>query len=92
MSAHVDSKPCKALEGLLQRVADGRAKGLERAYALAHAARCTGCGTFLERMRATLTVLRTAAKSEPPADAMDRLRAQIDALGGSNPGPMGPGD
>ncbi len=80
MNAQVNSKPCKALEGLLQRVADGRAKGLERAYALAHAARCTGCGTFLERMRATLTVLRTTAKAEPPADAMDRLRARLESL------------
>ena len=74
-----DRAPCRAMEGALQKVADGSAKGLERAYALAHAARCTGCGTFLERLKVTLDALK-ASRQAPAPDAIERLRSQIQHL------------
>jgi hypothetical protein len=67
------------MEGALQKVADGSAKGLERAYAVAHAARCVGCGTFLERLKVTIGALR-AAREAPAPETIERLRSQIQNL------------
>jgi hypothetical protein len=67
--------PCRHMESLLQEAADGSAKGWRRWYAVAHAARCTRCGTFLGRMQAMVKVL-SETKDEPiPEDAKERLLA-----------------
>jgi molybdenum cofactor biosynthesis enzyme MoaA len=70
------------MENLLQEVAAGSAKGWRRWYAVAHAARCSQCGTFLQRITVSLDVLKSA-KSSPATDqeAVDRLRQKIQSLG-----------
>ncbi len=70
-----EGPPCRNMEALLQGVADGSLKGIRKWYAVAHATRCSHCGTFLARLRETLELLR-AAKSvaPPPADAMERMK------------------
>lgn len=59
-------EPCRAMEPLLQRTADGSANWLVRAYALAHAARCGRCGRFLANLQTTLGHLRTSRETVPP--------------------------
>jgi hypothetical protein len=73
-----DGPPCAHMENLLQQAADGSSKGLKRWYAVAHAARCHRCGTFLERLQMTLKVVRQAKEADVDEDAMARLRALVD--------------
>jgi hypothetical protein len=70
---HEEGPPCRSMEGLLQRTADGSARGLARWYALAHAARCGRCARFLQRLEATLVRLRATKESDPPAAVQARL-------------------
>jgi len=68
-----DGPPCSHMEGLLNKTADGSAKGLARWYALAHAARCGRCGRFLRRLEQMLGTLSSAKKEEPKPDVLSRL-------------------
>lgn len=70
-----DGPPCSHMEKLLQEAADGSITGLKKIYTLAHAARCHRCGTFLERMKLTISALQSQ-KQEVPQDAMERLKAK----------------
>lgn len=72
-------KPCKHMEPLLHRTADGSAGWLTRVYALAHAARCPRCGPFLHNLRLGLAKLRGARAKEVPEDAMARLEERLEA-------------
>ncbi len=76
MKLHNDSEcaPCSHMENLLHQAADDSARGWRKWYALSHAARCGRCGRFLDRLRSTLSDLKSA-KSEPSADTLERLKA-----------------
>jgi hypothetical protein len=50
--------PCRHMEGLLNREADGTANPWQRWYALAHALRCTRCRRYLEALQAMVDRLR----------------------------------
>lgn len=54
MNFHKDTsdslEPCKHMEGMLNRTADGTASKAVRWYAQYHAAHCVRCGTFLKRV------------------------------------------
>ena len=67
-----EGPPCRNMEGLLNRAADGSSKGLARWYALSHAARCGRCGRFLARLRTTLEKLRTS-KEQPSQEVVERI-------------------
>ncbi|MDX2065068.1 MAG: hypothetical protein SFX74_04935 [Fimbriimonadaceae bacterium] len=81
-----DGPPCTYMEDLLQREAEGSLHGLSRWYALAHAARCAHCKTFLDRLRETLDRLHALRNTPESTDALDRLRngAWRSALSGEN--------
>lgn len=70
-----DGPPCAHMETFLQGAADGRAKGLARWYALAHAARCGRCARYLDRLSETLGHLRQAKSSHENSEALRRLAA-----------------
>lgn len=74
--------PCQRMEMLLQEVASGRAMGFRKWYALAHAARCHGCGSFLKRLRVTVEVLKQSKSSQTDAAAIANLRAKIKDIAG----------
>jgi len=76
MHKHVEGAPCAGLETLLQDLASGKARGIRKIYAIAHAAHCSRCGNYLERMKAILHVMKDK-KESAPAEAMDRLRAKL---------------
>ncbi len=59
--------------GLLNRTADGRISPWFKWYALAHAARCPGCGQFLDQLRVVLSSLRTSGEQSVPSDVEARL-------------------
>ncbi len=82
MNIHTESErpPCKHMESLIQDYLSGEGGKLRSWYVLAHAARCTGCGNFLTRMRVTLEALRQARERETNSGAIDRLREQIRQL------------
>ncbi len=65
------------MEGLLNQAADGSSRGLKLWYAINHAARCTGCGNYLRRLRETVGRLHSATKEMPPTDVLNRLEAAI---------------
>ncbi len=73
-----EGPPCKNLEGLLQQMADGRLRGIKKWYIAAHAARCSHCGNFLQRLQ--LTLKAATAKPTTNQDSLERLRAQIQEL------------
>ena len=87
MSHHsTEGPPCRHMETLLQEVAGGSAKGWRRWYAVAHATRCHRCGTFLQRLKVSLDVLRSSkSESQPDQEAVDRLRQKIHVLSQSDP-------
>ena len=62
MNLHKDSddsiEPCKHMETMLNRTAEGSAPPLMRWYALAHAKDCKRCGTFLSRVTSMIQQLR----------------------------------
>ena len=74
-----EGPPCKNMENLLQQVADGTLQGPKKWYAVAHASQCSNCGTFLQRLQASVTALK-ASKEEPSPETMNRLMAQIKQL------------
>ena len=69
-----EGPPCRHMEPVLQRTADGSAGRFGRMYALAHTAGCPRCARFLRRLEETLDRLKGARK-DPPEDAMERLMA-----------------
>jgi hypothetical protein len=68
------------MENLLQEIADGRAEGWRRWYALFHAARCYRCGTFLKRLQATVLALRETKSHAVDSDAIARLKGRLKDL------------
>ncbi len=61
------------MEGLLNAQAEGRIKGLAKWYALAHAAKCSGCRRFLEYLEDYLARARDAKRIESDPEAENRL-------------------
>lgn len=71
--------PCRHMEGMLNRAADGSARGFTRWYALAHAARCGRCNRFLHALEEMLMRLRRG-KEDPPKDVIERLAEKVTRL------------
>ncbi|MFM9874003.1 MAG: hypothetical protein ACKVQS_11125 [Fimbriimonadaceae bacterium] len=88
MAKHNDlnAPPCKNMEALLQQVADGSATGIKKFYAIAHASQCNRCGSFLQRLKITLEVLRESKNrsGSAPKESLERLKAKIKILEDSN--------
>lgn len=63
-------EPCKHMESMLNRTAEGSAPKLMELYARSHAARCVRCGNFLTRLTALLRNLRLmkAEKQQKPVE------------------------
>lgn len=76
-----EGPPCAHMESLLQQLSDGSLKGLRRWYAVAHAARCYRCGSFLKRMTSTVAAIRASKHQLPPADVQARLEDLIRKTG-----------
>lgn len=76
MRLHKDDgsdEPCRHMEGMLNRVADGSAGNATRRLVLAHVFRCDRCRRFLESLKEMLAQLRNARASEPNASARERI-------------------
>ena len=71
--------PCKHMEAMLNRAADGSGPKLSRWYALAHATHCGRCERYLKFLENVLARLRLG-KEEPPDDTMERLKKKIAGL------------
>ena len=69
--------PCKPMEPLLHRTADGTAGLFTRLYATAHAAHCPQCGAFLHNLEIGLAKMRAAREEHPPEAAMARLEERL---------------
>lgn len=88
MNLHKDTgdslEPCKHMESMLNRTADGTAPSAMRWYALYHAAHCGRCGRFLKRITLLIGQLhglkaeRCAETSEDglTADRWESVEAQ----------------
>lgn len=59
-------EPCKHMEPLLNRTAEGSASKLGAWYAHAHAHRCPRCGPFLTRLSALLFQLKSINSDRSP--------------------------
>ncbi len=72
---HDDSEgpPCRHMEGLLNLAADGSSRGLVRWYTIAHAARCSRCGRFLESVKQSIHRLKATRSEEPNPETLKRL-------------------
>jgi hypothetical protein len=73
MNLHAESgPPCRHMETLLQRTADGSSRGVLRWYANSHAAQCKRCGNFLHGLVEMREHLHEARETPDP-EVMDRL-------------------
>ncbi len=79
-----EGPPCRHMESLLQKTAEGSARGVSRWYALAHAARCPRCGRFLRSLRDMISRLRGQKEMPEEKEAVERLRKLIHAEAESN--------
>ena len=70
-------EPCKPMRGLLDRAADGRARGLRAWYARSHAALCPGCGKYLRTLSEMTRRLAAAREATTDADAIERLSRRL---------------
>jgi hypothetical protein len=79
MNLHKDTgdslEPCKHMEGMLNRTADGTASKAVRWYALYHASPCVRCGTFLKRVTFLLGELRGLKADDGAGSAIEDLPA-----------------
>lgn len=73
--------PCPHMEKLLNKEAEGAARGLGRWYALSHSVRCSRCGKYLAALRAMIARLR-GAKSPPEPQVEERLREAVTTASG----------
>jgi hypothetical protein len=73
------------MEKLLNKTAEGSARGITRWYALAHAARCGPCRRFLNALIEMLARLRTAKSEEFPDEAAQRLKSAAAAAAANIP-------
>lgn len=81
MKLHKDEgPPCVHMESLLNRLADGTLRGWKKWYTVYHATHCDRCGTFLDRLKLTLSALRNQSGGTPPQESLDRLRNQIHTI------------
>ena len=71
---------CSHMEGLLNRAADGKLRGIAKWYAWSHAKNCSGCLAFLRRLEAASLALRVARAASVDEDQLSRLRAQAHAI------------
>lgn len=71
------SEPCKHMEGMLNRVADGTANRLTLWYTLAHTLRCPMCHRFLDSLKTMLSGLRRVPHAEPQEDVLGRLQQRL---------------
>ena len=82
MNLHHDdgsSEPCRHMEGLLNKAADGSARPFALWYTLAHVARCPKCRRFFESLKMMLAGLRGVRDREPDPEIVDRLTAKLQA-------------
>lgn len=77
---HSSDEPCPFMVEMLHKKSSGRAGWLTNLYVVAHVARCTPCRKFLAGLEALLVQLREAKKEEIPAEALDRLMAELGSL------------
>jgi len=80
MNFHKDTgdslEPCKHMEGMLNRTAEGSAPKWMRWYAESHAAQCIRCGRFLRNVRGLLGQLKSMNSCEPIHLADEKLPAE----------------
>lgn len=72
------NKPCRHMEGLIQRSASGQIRGFAKLYLLAHVARCGPCRKFLESLEEML--LRLKAAEHDDRDVIERLESFVHRL------------
>lgn len=83
MRLHRDNgsdEPCRHMEGHLNRVADGTARGVTLWYTLSHVAHCPQCRRFLESLKAMIGKLRKARDQEPSQEAVSRMLSSYRTL------------
>jgi hypothetical protein len=79
MNFHKDTsdsiEPCKHMEGMLNRTADGTASKAVRWYSTYHAAHCGRCGTFLKRVTSLIGQLHELKEDDGAGSTNDVLSA-----------------
>ena len=83
MRLHSDQAgpPCRHMEKLLNKEAEGSSRGIGRWFVLSHSLRCSRCGKYLAALRAMISRLREA-KSPPEPQVEKRLRDAVAVAGG----------
>ncbi len=66
---------CNEMKDLLEALADGQAKELEKKTALAHVESCTACAKTLRWLSASKTAMRSVPLPDMPADLKSNLLA-----------------
>lgn len=64
-------EPCKHMESMLNRTAEGSASKPVRWYALYHASHCVRCGTFLKRVTSLIGQLHSMKAEDGAGSGID---------------------
>ncbi len=73
------------MEKLLNKTAEGSARGIARWYALAHAARCGPCRRFLNALIEMIARLRASKNEGLPDETAQRLKSSAAAAAANIP-------
>jgi hypothetical protein len=73
------------MEGQLNKVADGTARGVGLWFTLSHVAYCPQCRRFLESLKAMIGKLHKARDTEPSEESIRRILASYKAQATSAP-------
>ena len=69
---------CDEVRGTSSDYIDGELSEAGTAKVRAHILKCGPCEAFINTLRATVSLLRSTAKEEPPSGFKQRLRDRLD--------------
>jgi len=69
---------CEEVRGMSSDYIDGELNKPEVAKVRTHILNCGPCDTFINTLRATVGLLRSTPKQQPPSDFKQRIRDRLD--------------
>ena len=69
---------CEEFRNMSSDYIDGELSEARAATVSSHILNCGPCRTFINTLRATVSLLRSTAKEEPPSGFKQRLRDRLD--------------
>jgi anti-sigma factor RsiW len=69
---------CEEVRGMSSDYIDGELNTAKVSNVNSHILKCGPCDAFIKTLRATVSLLRSTPKQQPPSDFKQRLRDRLD--------------